>query len=71
MLTTLNTLKKFISKQRNLIFNISEFTRKKQQNIDNFKNVDMNNNDANTFKETKFEIIKSIMFNENKIRFEN
>ena len=60
----------FISRQRNSIFNINEFNRDKQQNINNSKNVDINNN-FNTFKKMKFKMIKTIIFNENRMKFKN
>ena len=52
----------FTSKQRNSIFNINKFTREK--NVNNLIDVNINN-EANTFNDTKFKIIKLIMFNDN------
>ena len=57
----------FISKQRNSILNINEFTKKKVNN-----SFDVNiNNEANILKNTTFKMTKSIMFNENRMKFEN
>ena len=59
----------FISKQRNLISNINEFTRESKNVNDEF---DVNiNNEASTLNDTKFKITKSIMFNENHIKLKN
>ena len=66
----MNTLRIFTSKQRNLIFNVNEFIKKKLSNIENSFNVNMNNK-INTFEEFKFLVIKLIMFNNNQLKFEN
>ena len=51
----------FILKQRNLIFNVNEFTK----NFNNFKNVNIDNNDNILNENTKFKVTKSKFFNNN------
>ena len=58
----------FISRQRNFILNISEFIQR--QNVNNLFDVNISN-DFNTFDESRFKIIKSLMFNDNWIKFKN
>ena len=51
----------FISKQRNLIFNVNEFIK----NLNNFKNVNINNNENTLNENARLKIIKSKYFNDN------
>ena len=59
-----------MSRQRNFIFNISEFNQKKQKNVNNFKNVIMKSDNI-IFEEFQMKIAKSLIYIDNRMNFEN
>ena len=61
----------FTSRQRNLTLNINEFIKEKSSIVDNSLDVNMNRNENNTLEKLHFKVIKSIMFNDNRLKLEN
>ena len=60
----------FIARQRNFIFNISEFIRENQKDVNNSLNIEIIN-DFNTFDKSRLKVIKLSMFHENCLKFKN
>ena len=60
----------FVSRQRNPTLNTSEFNQGKQKDVNNFKDVNMNNDNI-TFEEFQMKVAKPLMYINNRMNFEN
>ena len=60
----------FITKQRNLILNISEFIQEKKKDVNNLKNVNIKSDDI-IFEKFQIKIAKSLMYIDNRMNLEN